>query len=155
ENAKHADSGLWFFEVGRRYLPTPELEAGTGLGQERRTLGVVLSGPPVLTWTGEAQEADFYTLKGMGEVLLHAPKIQASRFLPLRHPTFHPGRCATLQVRLAETVNGDGASTLPAVGAHDEAWVPVGVLGEVHPEVAERFDLSGRTYLMELDLERL
>jgi phenylalanyl-tRNA synthetase beta chain len=34
-------------------------------------------------------------------------------------------------------------------------WAPVGVLGEVHPEVAERFDLTGRTYLMELDLERL
>jgi phenylalanyl-tRNA synthetase beta chain len=31
----------------------------------------------------------------------------------------------------------------------------VGVLGEVHPEVAEQFDLTKRAYLMELDLERL
>jgi phenylalanyl-tRNA synthetase beta chain len=29
------------------------------------------------------------------------------------------------------------------------------VLGEVHPEVAEQFDLTKRAYLMELDLERL
>jgi phenylalanyl-tRNA synthetase beta chain len=158
ENAKHEDSGLWFFELGRRYLPTAELEAGTGLGQERRTLGVVLAGSPVLGWTGDTHEADFYSLKGIVELLLDALKIEDSRFVPLRHPTFHPGRCAALQVRVAEETGagaGDGASTLPVASAGGDAWVPVGVLGEVHPEVAERFDLTGRTYLMELDLERL
>jgi len=159
ENAKHEDSRLWFFELGRRYLPTPELEAGTGLGQERRTLGVVLSGVPALSWTSEAQEVDFYSLKGVAELLLGALKITGFRVLALRHPTFHPGRCATLQVRAAEPVTadagGDGAHTLPAVAAASDGWVPVGVLGEVHPEVAERFDLTSRTYLMELDLERL
>jgi phenylalanyl-tRNA synthetase beta chain len=34
-------------------------------------------------------------------------------------------------------------------------WVQVGVLGEVHPAVAEQFEIPPRTYLMELDLERL
>ncbi len=160
ENAKHEDSGLWLFELGRRYLPTPELEAGTGLGQERRTLGVALTGAPALSWAGDAREADFYSLKGVAELLLDALKIEGARFVPLRHPTFHPGRCAALHVRAVETAAGtdgntDGGSVLPAVSADGDGWVPVGVLGEVHPEVAERFDLTGRTYLMELDLERL
>ena len=41
--------------------------------------------------------------------------------------------------------------------APDEAgtWLALGALGELHPEVAERFDLTRRTYVMELDLERL
>jgi phenylalanyl-tRNA synthetase beta chain len=34
-------------------------------------------------------------------------------------------------------------------------WITVAVLGEVHPEVADRFELTGRTYLLEMDLQRL
>jgi phenylalanyl-tRNA synthetase beta chain len=34
-------------------------------------------------------------------------------------------------------------------------WLALGALGELHPEVAERFELSQRAYVMELDLERL
>jgi phenylalanyl-tRNA synthetase beta chain len=159
ENGKHEDAGLWLFELGRRYLPTPELEAGTGLGQERRTLGVALGGPAALGWTGDARDADFFSLKGVAELLLGALKVEGYRFVSLRHPTFHPGRCAALEVRVGAVAppdaSGDGAAALSVVEAAGEAWVPVGVLGEVHPEVAERFDLSDRTYLMELDLERL
>ncbi|MGO8946631.1 MAG: phenylalanine--tRNA ligase subunit beta, partial [Ktedonobacterales bacterium] len=36
ENSKHEDSGLWFFELGRRYLPAHESAEGTNLAQERR-----------------------------------------------------------------------------------------------------------------------
>ena len=34
-------------------------------------------------------------------------------------------------------------------------WQRAAILGEVHPDVAERFDLPKRAYVMELDLERL
>jgi phenylalanyl-tRNA synthetase beta chain len=45
-----------------------------------------------------------------------------------------------------------GESTaLDAAGS----WLALGTLGELHPEVAERFDLEGRVYVMELDLERI
>jgi phenylalanyl-tRNA synthetase beta chain len=147
ENSKYSDAGLWFFELGRRYLPTPELAAGTGLAQERRTLGVALMGPATQPWDAPSRPADFYDVKGVAETLLGALKIDTYRFAPLRHPTFHPGRCATLEVVI------HAASAIPATA--EAAWQRVGVLGEVHPEVAARFELSGRANLMELDLERL
>ncbi|WIG60885.1 MAG: Phenylalanyl-tRNA synthetase beta chain [Ktedonobacterales bacterium] len=156
ENAKHTDTGLWFFEIGRRYIPTPALADGDGLPQERRTLGVAISGPLARGWLGEERDADFFDLKGIAETLLHALKVSDYRFTPTRTPTFHPGRCALLEVAVATPADGSAILGGRAVTADDaRRWVATAVLGEVHPEVAERFDLPKRTYLMELDLERL
>jgi phenylalanyl-tRNA synthetase beta chain len=148
ENSKHSDAGLWFFELGRRYLP----RRGTGIAMvdERRTLGVGLLGPLARHWDGAAAPADFYSVKGVAETLLAALKITGQRYVPVRHPSFHPGRCAALELRAAP---GDGAAA-PAAVAEPGRWVRAGVLGEVHPEVAARFEITGRPYLMELDLER-
>ncbi len=150
ENAKHESAGLRFFELGRRYLPTPEMAEGTGLAEERRTLGIVLSGPAEISWAGAARDADFYDLKGVVESLLAALKVSRYRFTAIQHPTFHPGRCALLEVAVA---NDAPAQALAETGAG--AWQRVGILGEVHPEVQEAFDLPRRAYLAELDLERL
>ncbi|HEX8996495.1 MAG TPA: phenylalanine--tRNA ligase subunit beta, partial [Ktedonobacterales bacterium] len=150
ENAKHSSSGLWFFEVGRRYLLTQALTNGDGLAEERRTVGVALSGPQTQSWLGE-READFFDLKGVAESLLRGLQVTRYRFAAAHHPTFHPGRCATVEAQALPEPAGDGATTPATEGA----WLPLGVLGEVHPEIAERFDLARRTYLMELDLERL
>lgn len=152
ENAKHEDAGLWLFELGRRYLPTPELAAGDGLPAERRTLGIVLCGPLAQGWLGEAPDADFYDLKGIVETLLRTLHVGRYRFEPARHPTFHPGRCARLEV--APEATGE-ESVADGELAQSSGWVAAAVLGEVHPEVAQRYDLPHRTYLMELDLERL
>jgi phenylalanyl-tRNA synthetase beta chain len=152
ENSKHEDAGLWFFELGRRYLPTPGLPTGEEGAHERRTLGVVLSGPAAHSWLDE-HGGDFFDLKGVAELLLRTLPCEGARFVPAVHPTFHPGRCALLEVQpTLEMSDEEGEER--AVAA-EPTWMPVGVLGEVHPEVAERFDLTGRVYLMELDLERL
>ncbi|HEU5345272.1 MAG TPA: phenylalanine--tRNA ligase subunit beta [Ktedonobacterales bacterium] len=152
ENAKHSGAGLWFFELGRRYLLTSELAAGEGLAEERRTVGVALSGPLAQSWLGE-RDADFFDLKGVAELLLKGLQITRYRFTQARHPSFHPGRCATLEALALPKSEGAGAR---ATALEPEgAWLSLGVLGEIHPEVAERFDLTRRTYLMELDLERL
>jgi phenylalanyl-tRNA synthetase beta chain len=155
ENAKSSAAGLWFFEVGRRYLLTSELVAGSGLAEERRTVGVAISGPLMQSWLGE-RDADFFDLKGVAELLLKGLQITHYRFTQARHPSFHPGRCATLEAlalpKSAPKANDAGPTTaLESEGA----WLPLGVLGEIHPEVAERYDLTRRAYLMELDLERL
>src|SRR5262249_18765404 len=53
-----------------------------------------------------------------------------------RHPTFHPGRCAAVLV--------------------GEVGERVGILGQVHPLVAERFDLGAQpAYAAELDFDAL
>jgi phenylalanyl-tRNA synthetase beta chain len=152
ENAKHESAGVWFFELGRRYLPTPELATGAGLAQERRTLGVALTGPAQVSWASVERDADFFDLKGVAEIMLDALQVGGYRFTPARHPTFHPGRCAALEVlALPQSVPAEHARAVGASGT----WVAVGVLGEVHPEVAGQFDLTKRAYAMELDLERL
>jgi phenylalanyl-tRNA synthetase beta chain len=115
---------------------------------------VALTGPQARDWLGE-READYYDLKGVAEVLLRVLPVPSYRFVPVSHPTFHPGRCALLQVRPVEMEADEAAKSSALVVAEAEGWVPVGVLGEVHLEIAERFEVPARTYLMELDLERL
>ncbi|MEO7002793.1 MAG: phenylalanine--tRNA ligase subunit beta [Ktedonobacterales bacterium] len=156
ENAKHTSAGLWFFEIGRRYLPTPGLATGDDLANERRTIGGTISGPATQSWQGE-HNADFFDLKGVVELLLRSLHIPHYRFTPTRHPSFHPGRCAlveALELTPSPSPHGRGEAEQRSVG-ETAAWVTLGVLGEVHPEVAERFDLTRRVYAMELDMERL
>jgi phenylalanyl-tRNA synthetase beta chain len=141
ENSKRNKAGLRFFEIGRRYLPTGDTKE---LPDERRTVGIALSGPAETSWIPElARPADFYDLKGVVETLLAGLNIRNYRFTPTQHPTFHPGRCALLELSLG------------SAAADEETFCPVGVLGEVHPLVQQRYDLPHRTYLCELDLERL
>ncbi len=137
ENSKRNRAGLRFFEIGRRYLPVDSHPAS--LPDERRTVGIALCGPAEISWSSElSRPADFYDLKGIVETLLASLKITHYRFTPTQHPTFHPGRCALLE--------------LPLYG---ETLSPVGIVGEVHPVVQQRYDLPQRAYLCEIDLERL
>ena len=155
ENSKHEDEGLWFFEIGRRYLPTKELADGAGLAQERPTLGVAMTGPLAQSWVSGVRDADFFDLKGVMETLLGGLRVTGFRVRAIQHPTFHPGRCARLEALALPQGEADAPDGERTAVAKAGAWLTVGALGEVHPEVARRFDLSGRVYLMELDLERL
>ncbi|MBX5450340.1 phenylalanine--tRNA ligase subunit beta [Thermogemmatispora sp.] len=139
ENSKRNRAGLRLFEIGRRYLP----RAAGELPEERRCVGIALCGPAAISWVPElARPADFYDLKGIVETLLERLHIKRYRFTAAQHPTFHPGRCAVLEIARPEA---DG----------DEHFTPIGFLGEVHPLVQQRYDLPQRAYLCELDLEVL
>ncbi|MEO8973408.1 MAG: hypothetical protein ABI406_17620, partial [Ktedonobacteraceae bacterium] len=140
ENSKRVRAGLRFFEVGRRYLP---LEDTTKQPEERRSVGIALCGPGEISWLPDmARPADFYDLKGSVEALLDRLHVSRYRFTPTQHPTFHPGRCALLELP-RQTSEGE------------EIFSPIGILGEVHPLVQQRYDLPYRTYLCELDLSLL
>jgi len=132
-NQRHSDS-VAIFELGRVYLP--ERADAEGLPYEPLRLGIALAGlREERSWTAEERPVDFFDLKGMVEELLSKLGVGKPhvRFEPAEAATFHPGRCARLLIRGEE----------------------LGILGEVHPQVAEAFDLVGRVYLAELDLELL
>lgn len=130
-NQRHHES-VAIFEVGRVYLPDPQSEEG--LPREPRRLGIALAGLRSRpSWAERARPVDFFDLKGIVETLLQQLGVGGVAFQPVTAPPFHPGRGAELKL--------DGK--------------PLGVFGEVHPQVAERFDLKGRVYLAELDLEAL
>lgn len=120
------------FEIGKVYLPAKERI----LPEEPRRLALALTGPrQPLHWTGSGQEPmDFFDLKGVVETLvkgLHLPNVT---FSPVEHPTFYPGRTAQLVV--------DGR--------------PMGVFGQLHPQVVENFDLPTQPVLAaDLNLEGL
>ncbi len=75
---------------------------------------------------------DFYRLRGVIEELLRVLGLSAD-IAPGADVYYHPGRCATL------TVNGER----------------VAVLGELHPDAADAFDLDARAVLAEIDLDAL
>ena len=100
-------------------------------------LGIVLTGPAApVAWNAPARPADFFDLKGAIVELLGRFNVP-HRFGPARAEAYHPGRCAELCVGA-----GTGAS--------------IGYLGQLHPSIAERFDLEGReVYVAELDFDTL
>lgn len=81
-----------------------------------------------LGFYGEGE--DFFTLKGVVEVLCRDWPVQ---FTAATEPYLHPGRQA------AVLLNGQ----------------PIGVFGELHPQVAEKYGFATRVYVAELKLEPL
>jgi phenylalanyl-tRNA synthetase beta chain len=129
-NAGRRQPAVHLFEIGRVFR-----RAGDAI-DERRALAVLLRGRwLVRDWqTPEADRAvSFYHLTGVLETLvreLRAGRLEVQAGGP---GWLHPYRAARLLL--------DGTA--------------LGVAGELHPAVAERFDLPGRTYVAELDLDAL
>lgn len=77
--------------------------------------------------------ADFYELKRIIETLLYKLRITDYRFLPEEHFAFHPGKCAKILI--------------------DD--VKLGTIGEIHPDVLEKYEIKRRVYIAEIDLNLL
>jgi len=88
---------------------------------------------PVLT-IGMYGDVDFYDLSGVIEELMAALGIKKYALEPVKDdPTFHPGRTAKLIV----------------------AGKSCGILGEIHPAVAEKFEAAQRNYVALIDIDPL
>ncbi|MDO8532139.1 MAG: phenylalanine--tRNA ligase subunit beta [Dehalococcoidia bacterium] len=128
-NERHEEGPIRLFEVGRVYLPRAK-----DLPEERTILIGVLCGPrSEPSWLTDPGPQGFYEAKGVLESLFARLGL-APAFVPAEDSLLHPGRSARLEFK--------GAA--------------VGVLGEVHPAVLDRFDVRSRPVaLWEIDLERL
>ena len=125
--------GIRIFEVGRIYLPKEEAKE-RDLPDEKEVVVGVLSGPRTTTsWLGVQGNMDFFDAKGHLELLFPQLGIDVT-FEPYSDPAMHPGKTARLVC--------EGRA--------------IGVVGELHPRVLERFDLEGSPAAMfEIDLESL
>lgn len=131
-NYAHRERQVGLFELSSVYRPKalPLAE----LPEERSHLALALMGPwHEPTWHGPAEAADFYRLKGILDGYFERLGV-AVQWTPGQHPSFHPGR----QARLL----GPGGEE-------------VGIAGELHPLVAENFDLPRGVLAAELDWEAL
>ncbi|MFA9381245.1 MAG: phenylalanine--tRNA ligase subunit beta, partial [Acetanaerobacterium sp.] len=78
-------------------------------------------------------DADYFALKGAVEALMTAIGAQADYAAVTNAPTFHPGRCAEV------LLGGKRA----------------GLMGEVHPLVAQGYEIQTRCYLATIDMPAL
>ncbi|MBR6472460.1 MAG: phenylalanine--tRNA ligase subunit beta [Firmicutes bacterium] len=87
---------------------------------------------------------DFFELKGIITELLNKLGIRDLKFVEeTEYGVYHPGRCARIVARhVAELENG------PL-----EEEVELGIMGEVHPKVTEKYGIGTKAYCAELTLE--
>lgn len=129
-NTARKNKDLALFEVGRIFTPV----SGEKLPKETLTLGASVMGNTTGNWQDKAKEIDFYYLKGIVESLLDALNIEEYSFVPAKeNQAFHPGRTAKIVIKDEE----------------------VGIIGEIHPSVAENYRLSGRIFVMQVNLEKV
>ena len=120
------------FEIGRVFKRDAGVPDGpltvAGLHQPMRVAGLVSGSADGLQWGRKEQGVDFFDVKGDVESLL-APRRPI--FVPATHPALHPGRCARVEL--------DGRA--------------VGIVGELHPQWRQAYELPQAPMLFELDLD--
>ena len=128
-NQKYEEGGIRLFEIGRVFLGK-----GNDLPDEREVLGGAISGPRgALSWLGEKGQSDFFDAKGTVESVFSRLGVEAA-YESSSEEKLRPGRVA--RVVVGQTV--------------------VGIIAELHPKVAESFDLLPQPVaLFEIDIERL
>lgn len=127
-NLRQGRVNLGFFELGRTYW----VNEGTP-GEDWKWAAAVLGPPTAASWTGSSAPADFYTLKGALDAALARLGAPAAVYEACEKTGFHPGRCAAI-----------------SLSGH-----PFGIIGEVHPDAAEKWDITGRLILFEVDVAAL
>ena len=126
-------AGLRLFEIGSVFLPQEEAR-GRDLPQEKERVVGVVSGPRnPASWLAAGGLMDFFDAKGVLQSVFGQIGVEES-YEPSTDVAMHPGKTASITC----------------------AGVEVGTVGEVHPQVLEKFDLEGHPVAMfEIDLESL
>ena len=130
-NQKQGEQAIALFEVGKAWVPGA---AAGRIEDERHELAIALAGPAPIGWAAAARAYDYFDLKGVVETLFSRWADSAISVTPLTDsPAFHPGRSGAIQ------------------------WMgrAIGELGEIHPDLAEAFDLRGSVLAARIDLDVL
>lgn len=127
-NLARRNQNLAFFEMGAVFIPGDDK-----LPRESLKLCAAVAGRSQTSWLQRPVEMDFFYLKGILEDLMNQIRVADWKLVASQPAGFHPGRTATII-------------------CHNEE---VGVIGEIHPQVMENFDIKTRTVVMELDVEKL
>ncbi len=120
------------FEIGPVFEASPQGD----LPDEPQRLVIALSGRRELpAWQGSDETLmDFFDLKGILTGLFEGLQMGEVKYTAAEHPSFHPGKCAA--IHLGETM--------------------LGVMGELHPLVREKFELPPAPLMAaDLDLEAI
>ncbi|RJO60672.1 MAG: phenylalanine--tRNA ligase subunit beta [Dehalococcoidia bacterium] len=127
-NIRREEGAILLFETGHIYLPRPN-----DLPTEPEMLcGVLTATSAAKVWQGRKEPVDFFDAKGAVEGLMAALGVSVS---------FNESTDAGLRTgRQAAIMAGN---------------TQIGVLGELHPKVAQAFELPVGTYLFEINSDTL
>jgi phenylalanyl-tRNA synthetase beta chain len=100
------------------------------INQTNRIAGMVTGSVVPEQWVAVDREVDFFDVKGDLERMLNVTDV---KFSIGQHESFHPGKVASISVD----------------GTH------VGTVGELHPELSQKYDLGENVVAFELNLDAL
>ena len=140
-NYNRKNQSINIYEIGKVFFPNEallnsgkELAKGEEPACEKRVLVGGLAGDAnEVSWLEKSRKYDFYDAKGMIERLLDELLIKEYTFVASSHFAMHPGRTCGILV----------------------AGESIGTLGEIDVLVANAFDVPERTYIYEIDYEKL
>lgn len=117
------------YEMGKVFLPRPD-----GTVTNTRGLSGTLPDERLQLTIASYDCGDFFHMKGIVQTILSACGIHDAAFTAITDdPIFHPGRCAAVCVRGRQ----------------------IGRFGELHPAVAQNYELDRRAYVGVLDESEL
>ncbi|MFT5082022.1 MAG: phenylalanyl-tRNA synthetase beta chain [Lentisphaeria bacterium] len=126
-NINRQKSRVRIFESGLRFID------GAGeIDQSKGIAGLIYGARTALDWNGDKAPVDFYDIKGDVESLL-AHTRKAVSFKPTVRAALHPGQTAEIFI-------GD---------------LSVGVVGALHPQVAQQLDILKSVFVFELSLDKV
>ena len=129
-NIAQQNKDLWLFETANVY--EPKALPLTEVPHERPMACSIMMGKVrEAAWNQAQRDTDFYDVKGVVDGLLAKLGLTQYDIQPSSESYYHPG------VSAHYTVNG----------------VTIANYGELHPQVVKNFDLSGKVYMFEIDLE--
>jgi len=117
ERNAHISKRIAVFEINPVFLTSEE---GDLPDEEKRLVIAITGSRSNPDWAGaDLSPMDFFDLKGIVENALGGMRIHNVTFEAATHPSFHPGKCARVLIQGNQ----------------------IGVMGELHPQVAEKYDL--------------
>ena len=129
-NIAQQNKDLWLFETANVY--EPKALPLTEVPHERpMACGIMMGKVTEAAWNQAQRDTDFYYVNGVVDGLLAKLGLTQYDIQPSSESYYHPG------VSAHYTVNG----------------VTIANYGELHPQVVKNFDLSGKVYMFEIDLE--
>lgn len=133
-NQTRQQGDVHIFELGSVYRPR-QIPLTEG-AEEARVLAIAMTGSwPLAAWGRKSQPVDIYDLKGILEELAAALGLEFTwkQAESSPHCALHPGRMAEVYCQGEK----------------------IGVLGELHPQVAENYSILGRVVVAEIELDSL
>jgi phenylalanyl-tRNA synthetase beta chain len=125
-NLNRDEERVRLFEVGRCFLGE-----GPEPHEQPERLATITYGPRLPEqWAEKSPSADFYDAKGDLEAIAGPLRLE---FRPGSHPACHPGRCARVWAGERE----------------------VGVVGEMHPRLQQKYELALAPVFFEIDTDVL